>query len=322
MSKKYVTTEVGPFAIVPIWIIKSASGSALSVYAILAARWADRDENTCFPSRSTIAEELGVSVKTVDRAVKELTEIGALEVSSRYNDDGYQTSNFYRLAMTEPKGATDLTPRVVTYDQGGGDKFDATPGDKFDALTRTSVNQNHYEPDSFSSSSRKTEKDTTDDGSGSARETRNHSTAPPASQSSPIVPEGDDDTTEPSGADTDSTGRQPSPDVEHLCSLLADLIAEGGSKRPNPSQKRWQDACRLLIERDGYTPKQVETIIRWSQNDEFWRTNILSMPKLRQQFDQLRLKRNHELEHRAPKGGGDDIARLEEYRRRKAANGD
>lgn len=61
-----------------------------------------------------------------------------------------------------------------------------------------------------------------------------------------------------------------------------------GCKRPTVT-KRWLAAARLLIDRDGRTPEQVEACIRWCQADEFWRTNILSMPKLREQYDRLRL---------------------------------
>ena len=80
----------------------------------------------------------------------------------------------------------------------------------------------------------------------------------------------------------------PRPELDHLCNLLADLIAANGSKRPTVG-KRWIQACRLLIDRDGRTVDQVENAIRWCQADEFWRTNILSMPKLREKYDQLRL---------------------------------
>ena len=78
-------------------------------------------------------------------------------------------------------------------------------------------------------------------------------------------------------------------DVENICTLLADRIESNGAKRPTIT-KQWKDAARLLIDKDGYTPDQVAWIINWSQDDEFWRTNILSMPKLRKQFEQLKLK--------------------------------
>ena len=79
------------------------------------------------------------------------------------------------------------------------------------------------------------------------------------------------------------------PDVDSLCSLLADLIEGNGSKKPNIT-KAWRDSARLMLDRDGRDATQAEWLIRWSQKDEFWRTNILSMPKFREKYDQLRIK--------------------------------
>jgi hypothetical protein len=90
------------------------------------------------------------------------------------------------------------------------------------------------------------------------------------------------------------------PDVDRLCELLASLIEANGSKRPTIT-KRWRQHCRLLLDNEKRSEKQIETIIRWSQPDEFWQTNIHSFPTLRHQFDKLRLRRNSEIEKR--KGG-------------------
>lgn len=78
-------------------------------------------------------------------------------------------------------------------------------------------------------------------------------------------------------------------DVGNLCTLLANLIEENGSKRPVIT-KAWRDSARLMLDKDHRTFDQVEWMIRWTQADEFWRANILSMPKLRSKFDQLRLR--------------------------------
>lgn len=78
-------------------------------------------------------------------------------------------------------------------------------------------------------------------------------------------------------------------DVGRLCKHLADRIEENGSKRPEIT-RGWLDSARLLIDKDKRTEEQVHTCIDWCQQDEFWRTNILSMPKLREKYDQLRLK--------------------------------
>lgn len=84
-------------------------------------------------------------------------------------------------------------------------------------------------------------------------------------------------------------GKEAREDVAALCSLLADLIAANGSKRPTVGTT-WHTAARLLLDRDGRPYAEAERLIRWSQADEFWRTNVLSMPKFREQYDRLRLK--------------------------------
>lgn len=71
------------------------------------------------------------------------------------------------------------------------------------------------------------------------------------------------------------------PEAHRLCELLADLIHANTGERPSVG-KRWVDAARLMLTRDNYTPEQVEYLVRWCQADEFWRSNILSMPKLRE----------------------------------------
>ena len=74
-----------------------------------------------------------------------------------------------------------------------------------------------------------------------------------------------------------------------LSHLLADLIAFNGSKRPEVG-KRWAEAERLMLQRDERDPAEAERLIRWCQDDEFWRSNVLSMPKFREKYDQLRLQ--------------------------------
>jgi len=108
---------------------------------------------------------------------------------------------------------------------------------------------------------------------------------------------------------------EPSPPAEHpdaqkLCDLLADEIQANTGRRPTVG-KRWLDAARLLLDRDGLTSEQVEYLIRWSQADEFWRSNILSMPKLREKRDTLILR------IKAERNGN---GRLTEHERRRLAS--
>jgi hypothetical protein len=99
-------------------------------------------------------------------------------------------------------------------------------------------------------------------------------------------PEPKDSSSSAPPPDQEATGRD---DVERVCDHLADRIEANGSKRPNVG-KGWRDAARLLMDLDGKSERQVHNMIDWCQNDEFWRGNVLSMPKLREKYDQMRLR--------------------------------
>lgn len=105
------------------------------------------------------------------------------------------------------------------------------------------------------------------------------------------------------------------PDVERLCGHLADRIEANGSKRPNVT-KRWRDAARLMLDNDGRTEQQVMAAINWSQGHEFWRANILSMPKLREKYDQLRLQAAQPKANGRPSTTNDRVRQAAEAGRR------
>lgn len=80
-----------------------------------------------------------------------------------------------------------------------------------------------------------------------------------------------------------------SEDVHQLCDYLAENIKRNGNKVGKVG-KRWHQAMDRLLRVDGYTPSQVQQVIDWSQQDEFWQGNILSASKLREKFDQLKTR--------------------------------
>lgn len=82
--------------------------------------------------------------------------------------------------------------------------------------------------------------------------------------------------------------REPRDDVERICLHLVKRMVENGCKRP-PITNRWRDEARRMLDRDGRTEAQVIAAIDWCQNDTFWKGNIHSIPKLRDQYDKLRL---------------------------------
>lgn len=90
------------------------------------------------------------------------------------------------------------------------------------------------------------------------------------------------------GQNQKAPAKPPREDVERLCIHLADRIEGNGANRPNITVK-WRDAARLMLDNDKRTEEQVHTAIDWCQGDEFWRINVMSMPKLRDQYERLRL---------------------------------
>ncbi|ETK36163.1 hypothetical protein MPTA5024_11090 [Microbispora sp. ATCC PTA-5024] len=74
-----------------------------------------------------------------------------------------------------------------------------------------------------------------------------------------------------------------------MCDHLAQRIVANGCKPPTVGT-RWRDAARLMMTADGRTEQQIHAAIDWCQNDEFWRSHVMSMPKLREKYDALRLQ--------------------------------
>ena len=98
------------------------------------------------------------------------------------------------------------------------------------------------------------------------------------------------------------------PEVERLCILLRDLIVANGSKAPNIGPG-WLTAARLMLVNDGRDPLAAERLMRWCQADSFWRGVVLSMPKFRAKYDELRLHAERERTARQAKVPKDDQLR-------------
>lgn len=128
-----LVSDVGPYCIAPAWVLNSGvSDRAFRLYCYLGLRF-NRDKGCAWPSRRRIADDLGCSPKTVDRAVTELVEVGAIEVRKRKTAGGDWDSNLYIVRVADPQGvASDMTlldtddHMVVTDVQGGSVTDDAT----------------------------------------------------------------------------------------------------------------------------------------------------------------------------------------------------
>jgi len=88
------------FAVVPRWLVEDTtiSGAAKLTYLALSSR-IDR-QNIAWPSHKRLAAETGTSVSTVQRALRELQDLGVVTWRPRMRDDSGQTSNEYRLTSS------------------------------------------------------------------------------------------------------------------------------------------------------------------------------------------------------------------------------
>lgn len=135
--------------------------------------------------------------------------------------------------------------------------------------------------------------------------------AAPALAPEPATAPTDDDSSLEVTIIDDTPGDRP--DVEAICAHMADSVADRTGRRPRIT-KKWRDAARLMIDRDGRAPDQVHAAIDWVAQSEFWRANILGVPKLREKWDTLKLQ--------AERGAHTRVTRAEEFRARQRAKAD
>lgn len=81
-------------------------------------------------------------------------------------------------------------------------------------------------------------------------------------------------------------------DARNLATQLKTLILENNPKAivTNAQILNWTREADRMFTRDSRDPQDAAELLTWAQYDPFWQTNILSMAKFRQQYDQLSLK--------------------------------
>lgn len=255
-----------------VWESAPVTGTDLLVLLALAD-FAGADGSS-WPSIATLAKRARASEPTVRRSVRALAQKGLIEVEHR---PGY-SSRYVVLPVSEPLPEPAPEPPTPATD--------ATP---INLIPLSSVTPPERGPLS---------------------QLRH-----PYQSDTPVIavtPEPKELTHLASERDSDVGGHLSSPnadesrdDVERLCQHLADRVEANGSKRPTIG-KEWRDAARLMLDRDGRTEQQIHAAIDWCQDDGFWRANVRSMPTLRKQYDQLRLKAQWQREQRQPRTNGTD----------------
>ena len=77
-----------------------------------------------------------------------------------------------------------------------------------------------------------------------------------------------------------------------LAKFLEGCIVENNPKFPQSEnqRQRWAKDIDLMIRRDKIAADDIAAVIEWSQNDNFWRSNVLSGKKVRAKYQQLRMR--------------------------------
>ena len=77
-----------------------------------------------------------------------------------------------------------------------------------------------------------------------------------------------------------------------LAKFLENNITENNPKFPQSEsqRQRWAKDFDLMIRRDKIDADDIAEVIEWCQRDNFWRSNILSGKKLREKYQQLKMR--------------------------------
>ena len=84
-------------------------------------------------------------------------------------------------------------------------------------------------------------------------------------------------------------------------------------KHTEATLQTWADSARLMFERDKRNIDLARELLVFSQMDDFWKNIILSIPKFRDQFDQLNIRYNEQRTRNLKLLTKDNIGHFENY---------
>lgn len=103
-----------PYAQVPRWIARSGKHLSLGAKSLYGAimSYADNQTKFAFPGQQRLADDLGVSIRSVSTYIKELEAFGAMAVvrGGRNERTGNYHPNRYTLTFDDPRGTATLSP--------------------------------------------------------------------------------------------------------------------------------------------------------------------------------------------------------------------
>ena len=75
--------------------------------------YANKQQFTAWPSHNSIAKRTGLSVSSVQRAIKSLCDLGLLSYRNRYDERGHKLTNLYQINFSRLYELTCIPDNVV-----------------------------------------------------------------------------------------------------------------------------------------------------------------------------------------------------------------
>jgi hypothetical protein len=92
-----------PYLRVPLWLVFTAPPMARAMYEAIAAHVNDeRGDSKAWPGRDVLADLMDLTPKSVDKYIRELEKLGAIDVIRRTDARGMKTTNVYVVHHDPP----------------------------------------------------------------------------------------------------------------------------------------------------------------------------------------------------------------------------
>ncbi|MEH4660488.1 helix-turn-helix domain-containing protein [Phytobacter diazotrophicus] len=282
-----------------VWDGCASSGMKLSSVAIMA-RLADfsSDEGVCWPSIATIARQIGAGESTVRTAISALEKEGWLTRKSR-RQGNRNASNVYTLNVQKLRAAAFAHLPDSDTSNPDASKSDASKSDASES------DPSKFEASEFS-------KKGGFDPSESGGDPSVNTTTDPSDKKPlcPVAAQPDEPELSPLEKFLDShpdaytwnlSKRQWGTEADLVCAqwiwkLIRKMYQDAAEQDPSvsipadPDWHLWANDVRLMRAIDGRTHKQICELYKRVNQDAFWKKNIKSPSKLREQWDEVSLK--------------------------------
>lgn len=85
-----------------------------------------------------------------------------------------------------------------------------------------------------------------------------------------------------------------------LVNYFIEQIRKNDPKFKEPNKQTWADTFRLLMNKDERDKREIAKLIKWVQQNEFWKSNVLSPTSLRKNYSTLIIQMNTQTNKQQP----------------------